>query len=164
MMNQEDLNDKIIEAYKNDEYQAIMNKASSKYKFILNSDEIESCHGAALWKAISKYDENFEGKKMKFSSYLYQGVVFQCRTLAKFNGNSRRGGSLNEELAEDPDSIIEYMEIIESLESIENGDILIDAYVNGYSTKEIAKKKGVTSATIRLKKKKAIEKVKARLY
>lgn len=153
-------------AINNQDYQKIMGKASKSYCSVLSFDEIESCKLLALWRALEKYNPeviNKRNKQSKFTSFLYRGVQLECKTAVKFvlSGNKMKE-PLHENLgAESKD--IESIELIDEIRRTPHGDIIIDMYYNGLTTKELAEKFGVSKQIITVRKKRALKSLKARL-
>lgn len=159
-------NEEMIKAIDNDEYQKIMSKASQKFAKILNRDELESCKMTALWKALENYDgsrTNSKNKKSKFTSYLYRGVELECKTAVKFVLAGRRNESILHDNIGVESNSIEAFELKDEISKTEYGEILEDVYYNGLNTKELSKKFGVSKQIIAIRKKRALNFLKARI-
>ena len=158
-------NETLQEALVNEDYQKIMSSSARRFAGILSSDEIESCKKKALWKALESYDPtrvNSQNKTSKFTSYLYRGVMLECKTQVKFVINGRNNLKQCHENLGSVDNYFSNIEIFDELNSIKHGDILLDFFFNGLSVKEIAEKHEVSSQTIGVRKKKALNLLKSR--
>ena len=66
----------------NEDIIKVANKAASSFSSTLSRDEIQSCILSALWKAKTRYKS---GGRCKLTSFIHQGVVYECLTQRKFN-------------------------------------------------------------------------------
>lgn len=155
------LDETIRKALENEDYQKIMGKASSKFSYILSKDELESCKIEAMWKALAGYDKS---RGTKFTSYLYRGVYLECKTHVKFIMGGRRDAVLCHPNIGKEDKTFLMIEIRDELSNMENGGIISDYYFDGLSLGEMSEKYGVSKQTIGIRKKKALNLLKSRLF
>ena len=160
-------NDEVVEAFENVEYQKIMNRAASKFKGILNPDEIDTCKLNALWKALRSYDpekvSDRTKRRTKFTSYLYRGMSLECKTEAKFIMKFKQvARSINDNI-ECEKNTAKDMEVREEILSVKHGEIIEDIVFNNCSILEISKKTGISPQYTQVKKQKALKSLKERL-
>ncbi len=74
-MNQKISNKEFEEAYKDTTNNKIIRKAMKKYIQYMPKEEIKNCGMIALWKSLKKFNPE---KNMKFTSFLYRMVCFEC--------------------------------------------------------------------------------------
>lgn len=148
--------DKKIEKYLSDSnVMRVAYSASSSFSTTLSKDEIQSCILNALWRASKKYNKR---NKTKFTSYLYNGVVFECLSQRKFN-RSKRGVTLNETIADNYNPVAE-IDMIDTIEAkCEDPTLVIDRFYKNMTINELAKNRKVCGETIRIRLKKNLEKL-----
>jgi DNA-directed RNA polymerase specialized sigma subunit len=135
----------------------ITNKAASRFRKYLTRDEIQSCINFAIIKALSKYKEN---AGLKFTTYIYRGVILECKTQKNKNfGRSKFRRSLSDIFTAPASNYIELSSVMEVLEKEPDGQMVIDKYLYNYTTKEIATKYNASIETIRTKIIQTIENV-----
>lgn len=160
-------NEDMIIAIESEDNQKIMARACKKFACVLNADEIESCKLNALWKALETYDPNMisrrNTKKSKFTSYLFRGVQLECKTAIKFIIAGRRGEALVHDNIGLESDVIASIELRDEISKTEYGEILEEVYFNGLTTKELSKKFKVSKQIICIRKKRALNSLKARL-
>jgi len=147
---------KKIDRYLNDSnVMRIAYSAASSFSPCLSRDEIQSCILNALWRAANKYNKR---NKMKFTSYLYNGVIFECLSQRKFN-LSKKAATLHENVKDSYDPIVD----IDMMDTInikcEDPKLVIDRFYNNMTINELAKDRGVCGETIRIRLKKNLEKL-----
>jgi|TARA_R100000482_G_C5119013_1_gene144641 DNA-directed RNA polymerase specialized sigma subunit len=138
----------------------IANKAAQQFSEKLSQDEIKNCILGAMWSASNNYKE---GKKTKFSTYLYKGVFFECLKQLKMNEKSI--GFTNREFVGHvvPQKSIDNIELMDEINACQDPDIIIEKFFFNSTLKDMAKKRGVSKETIRFKLKKNINFLKSRL-
>ena len=154
-MKREILNDKIETALKDPNIIALTRSVTNSYRKSLNEDEIKSCILSALSRSISNFDP---GKNSKFTTYLHKGLKIECLTQIKKNKPllkfSTKALSKVDDKSETQMMIIEVMDEIDRLK---DGHLVVDKYLNNYTAKEIAVKNDIHPETVRIKIKKTIE-------
>lgn len=147
---------KKIDKYLNDpDVMRIAHSAASTFYPSLSRDEIQSCILNALWRASNRYNKR---NKIKFTSYLYNGVVFECLSQRKFN-KSKRVSTLNEN-SEDKYNPVDEIDMMDTINTkCEDPELIIDRFYNNMTIKELAKSRGVCGETIRIRLKKNLEKL-----
>jgi len=154
-MKREILNDKIETALKDPNIIALTKSATRRYKRSLNEDEIKSCILNALSKSISNYDPS---KNSKFTTYLHTGLKIECLTQIKRNKPLLKFSSKTLLKVDDkPETQMMIIDVMEEIEKLEHGHLVVDKYLNNYSAKEIGIKNGIHPETVRIKIKKTLE-------
>ncbi len=151
---------KKIERYLNDsDIMRVAHKAASSFANSLSKDEIQSCILSALWRASTRYNKRH---KSKFTSYLHNGVVYECLSQRKFN-RSRRSNVLHYNVEDDydPAGRLDMLDTIK--EKCDDPSIIVDRFYNNMTINEIAEKHEVCGETIRNRLKKNMEKLKVSL-
>lgn len=152
-------NEKIQELIKDINIIKLSQKATSRFS-TLSKSEKQTCVLNAIWKAISKYDESFG---VKFTTFLYKGIVFECLTQAKFANANRQFAQINNNM-QDRYNYHDNLDLLDELENDTNSEILKDKFVRGLSIKEIAKKDKVCVENIRRKINKSCKKIKQKIF
>lgn len=150
---------KSYEHYVNDvEIMKVAQNAASSFRNVLSPDEIKSCILNAILRAVKKYDKR---NKTKFTSYLHNGVVFECLSQRKFNKNENNQLHINIEDQRDEFSDLDTRELIESV--CDDPTLVIDRFYGNMTIKELAEKRSVCGETIRIRLNKNLEKIKQAL-
>ncbi len=154
-MKREILNDKIETALKDPDITALTRSVTQRYKRTLNEDEIRSCVLVALSRAITSFDPS---KNSKFTTYLHKGLKIECLTQIKKNKPLLKYSSQVSSKIDNKSEIkMMIMEVMEEIEKLKDGHLVVDKYLNNYTSKEIAKKNGIHKETVRVKIKKTLE-------
>ena len=158
------MNKDIDVCIKDQDYQNIMEKACVKFRCVLSRDEIESIKLTSLWRALDRYDDN---RGTKFTSYLYRGTYLECKTYANFVVKGRKAddkyfGQYHSNLP-DVEGSTASVELIEELQNIDGGFILIESYYNKMKPTDICEKYNITVKEINRLKKKALRNLEYRL-
>lgn len=151
---------KKIDKYLNDsDVMSVAYGAASSFSTSLSKDEIQSCILNALWRAANRYNKR---NKMKFTSYLHNGVVFECLSQRKFN-KSKRLSVLHDNIEDERDPIgeIDMMDTINT--KCDDPTLIVDRFYKNMTIKELAKSRGVCGETIRIRLKKNLEKLRISL-
>jgi DNA-directed RNA polymerase specialized sigma24 family protein len=160
-MKREILNDKIETALKDPNIIALTRSVTNRYRKSLNEDEIKSCILSALSRSISNFDPC---KNSKFTTYLHKGLKIECLTQIKKNKPllkfSTKAMSKVDDKSETQMMIIEVMDEIDRLK---DGHLVVDKYLNNYTAKEIAVKNDIHPETVRIKIKKTIESLRRKM-
>lgn len=148
------------EYYINDvEVMKIAQNAAASFRYVLSPDEIKSCILNALLRASKRYDKR---NKTKFTSYLHNGVVFECLSQKKFNKNKNKQLDIN---TQDPHG--DHTKDIETLDLIEtvcdDPSLIFDRFYGNMTIQELARKRNVCGETIRIRLNKNLEKIKLSL-
>ena len=150
---------KTYEQYLDDvDVMKIAHSAASKFKHCLSSDEIKSCIMNALLRATQRYDKR---SKAKFTSYFYNGVVFECLSQRKFNRNKYQQLHGNITDSQDEISGLELKDVIENV--CDDPKLVYDRFYGNMTIKELASQRGVCGETVRVRLNKNLEKIKSEL-
>jgi len=134
---------------KDEEIVKLTRKAAKQFTNQLSPDEIDQCILIALWNTIRGHDPT---KGLKFTTYLYRGVIMECLSQKKLNTGSHRVPNLVcDKNVIDKQNAYSMIDLMDEIENDPNRDILIDKYINNFSTKEIAASRGVCLETVRKK-------------
>ena len=154
-MKREILNDKIESALKDPDIIALTKSVTNSYRKSLNEDEIKSCVLSALSRSISSFDPD---KNSKFTTYLHKGLKIECLTQIKKNKPLLKFSSKTVSKTDDKfETKMMIIEVMEEIEKLKDGHLVVDKYLNNYTSKEIAKKNGIHKETVRVKIKKTLE-------
>lgn len=154
-MKRETLNDKIESALKDPDIVAMTKAATRIYKKSLSEDEIKSCILNALSRSISNFDPH---KNSKFTTYLHKGLKIECLTQIKKNKPSIRFSTTTADTRDYRSEMnIKMMEVMDEIERLKDGHLVVDKYLNNYTCKEIGEKNGLHPETVRTKIKKTLE-------
>lgn len=150
------------ELLKDDEIKKISNNAAHSFRGILSSGEIDTCIMNAIWKAKTKYDDS---KECKFSTYLHNGVVFECLSQRKLNQSN--GFSIdaynNAHRIVDRYNEFSRIDMQDEINKCDDPDLIYDRFYMNKTVSEIAEDRGVCGETIRIKLKKNLKKLKLSL-
>lgn len=147
---------KKIEKYLSDSnVMRVAYSAASSFSTTLSKDEIQSCILNAIWKASNKYNKR---NKTKFTSYLHNGVVYECLSQRKFN-RSKKGVTLDETIPDKYNPVAE-IDMIDTIEAeCDDPKLVIDRFYKNMTINELAEDRGVCGETIRIRLKKNLEKL-----
>ena len=138
----------------------IASKASYSFLGVLSELEIESCILNAYWKAASRYTT---GKNTKFTTFFYKGVLMECLTQKKFNLN-KPSYRIYENIAYKNNQDIEKIDMLDEIKThCDDPDLLLERFYQNMSVREIAKSRGVSGETIRIKIKKNLAKLRSKM-
>ena len=149
---------KKIEKYLNDaETLKVAFNAAKSFRRCLSKDEIQSCVLNAIFRASKKYDKR---NRTKFTSYLHNGVVYECLSQKKFNMN-KSTASLTTSISDKRDPIfsIDMQDFIK--ETCEDPQLIFDRFYKNMTIKELAENRGVCGETIRIRLGKNLEKLRS---
>jgi DNA-directed RNA polymerase specialized sigma24 family protein len=142
------MDEKIEIALENKDYQAVMNKAASSFSRQLSKDEIHTCKLHAMWKSLKNWDKN---KASKFTTYLYNGVRYECIREVKFKKKDYgMGGKELEHVFASGNMHIGEIDILDEIKALPDAEIMLDRAKN-YTIKEISDKHDINRETIRRK-------------
>jgi DNA-directed RNA polymerase specialized sigma24 family protein len=167
-------NEEILSVYNDIDNKKIMGKAAVPFVTILTPDEIESCKKKAIWRSLINYDPTMN---TKYATYLYRGVFLECRSSASFVMKHRKRSvksknKVNEVRIFEVDKLgsdftvketlpmVDRIALMDEINSLEDGDILIDFYLNGLSYDEIAVKNNIDKSEVTQRKSKVLRKLK----
>lgn len=165
--------DEILAVYEDKDNRLIMGKAAMPFTTILTQDEIESCKKRAIWRSLINYDPSMN---TKYATYLYRGVFLECRSSAGFVMKHRKKSVKSKKKIKEvkiiqidnlgPDFVVkeslpmvEKIALMEEINSLEDGHILIDFYLNGLSYDEIAVKNEIDKSEVTQRKSKVLRKL-----
>lgn len=166
--------EEILAVYNDKDNKQIMGKAAIPFTTILTPDEIESCKKKAIWRSLINYDPNMN---TKYATYLYRGVFLECRSSASFVMKHRKkmvksNNKVNEIkiyevekfdsefMLKESLPMVKRVELMDEINSLEDGHILIDFYLNGLSYDEIAAKNNIQKSEVTQRKSKVLRKLK----
>lgn len=166
--------DEILAVYNDKDNKLIMGKAAMPFTSILTPDEIESCKKKAIWRSLINYDPNMN---TKYATYLYRGVFLECRSSASFVMKHRKKSvksknKVKEVRIFEVDKLgseftmreslpmVDRIALMDEIDSLEDGHILIDFYLNGLSYDEIAVKNNIQKSEVTQRKSKVLRKLK----
>lgn len=153
----QELNDLFEKTIQDSNIINITRKAGLKFRKVLSEQEVENCINIAVWKALKKYKKD---SGLKFTTYVYRGVILECKTQYKKNSYRKPHIQiLGKDFASSSDSS-QVLDILEELKRQKYGQMVIDKYLNSYTTKEIAVKNNTSVETIRKKIHRTIKNVK----
>jgi len=138
----------------------IAGKASYSFLGVLTPEEIESCILSAFWKASEKFNNK---KNCKFTTYFYKGVVMECLSQKKFNVN-KPTYRIYENILYSKNRDVDSIDMIDEINThCDDPDIMYNRFYKNMSVSEIASSRGVCSETIRIKIKKNLSKLRAKM-
>jgi DNA-directed RNA polymerase specialized sigma subunit len=147
------------EQYLNDvDTMKIAYNAASSFRNILTPDEIQSCVLKALFRAVNKYDKS---SNAKFTSYLYNGVRFECLGQAKINKSDKQQLTNAIPDPRNPMAEFEMKDVIES--TCDDPELIFDRFYKNMTITEIAKSRKVCGETVRIRIGKNLEKMRIAL-
>jgi len=140
----------------------ISNNAAHSFRGVLSSGEIDTCIMNAIWKSKRKYDAS---KECKFSTYLHNGVVFECLSQRKsnqtntvsidaYNSGNRIADNYNE---------FKRIDMQDQIDKCDDPELIYDRFYMNKTVSEIANDRGVCGETIRVKLKKNLKKLRLSL-
>lgn len=134
--------------------------AASSFRGVLTQDEIRSCVLNAILRAIKKYDKN---NTTKFTSFLHNGVVFECLNQKKLNTNNRTTKQLHPNI-KDNNNIFESIDVKDLIESVcDDPSLIFDRFYGNMTIKEMSKQRNVCRETIKVRLTKNLEKLRSEL-
>jgi len=165
--------DEILAVYNDKDNKLIMGKAAVPFCTILTPDEIESCKKKAIWRSLINYNPSMN---TKYATYLYRGVFLECRSSASFVMKHRKKSVKSKKKTKEvriiqidnlgSDFVVketlpmaDKVALMEEINSLEDGHILIDFYLNGLSYDEIAVKNGIQKSEVTQRKSKVLRKL-----
>tara|TARA_Y100000593_G_scaffold49662_3_gene93611 strand:- start:25833 stop:26297 length:465 start_codon:yes stop_codon:yes gene_type:complete len=152
---------KIKETLKDPDVNGIVKSVTSRFRNSLNQDELEGCTLNAVSDALNSYDPE---KKSKFTTYLHRGLQIQCLTQIKKNERPRTDYARVKSNVDYRFQIKQQvMDVMDELERIKEGQMVVDKFLYNYSNKEIAIKNGIHPETVRIKIKNILEKLRHRM-
>lgn len=138
----------------NVDYIKIMQKAVSKYRKILDKEEVKSCQMIGLWKAMQNFDKNHG---IKFTTFLYNIVRNECRK--RLRQEPPISARINEYSTSKVENNSFFTEIVDSLDYPLNRIIEL-RYLGSMTIKEIGQELGMTKNNIRRNIQKAFKQIK----
>lgn len=160
-MSQDLLSTKINETLKDPDVNGIVKSVTSKFKGRLNQDELENCTLNAVSDAIRSYDPQ---KKSKFTTYLHKGLQIQCLTQIKKNEPIRRDYAKVKSSVDNSFEVKQQvMDVMDELDHIKDGQMVVQKFIYNYSNKEIGIKNGIHPETVRIKIKNILERLRNKM-
>jgi DNA-directed RNA polymerase specialized sigma subunit len=146
-----DINLKLENALKDENITNMMNEASKTFIKYLDEDTIQSCKLYALWRSLVNFDPD---RKIKFTTYLYNAVKFEClKHLKKNKRHSQNRKSLHSNMQSHNSTDVLMIDLFDEAKNEDEKQLLIDK-MNYMSNGKIAQKHGVTRETLRKRYKK----------
>ena len=134
---------------------ALTKSVTRRYRKSLRVDDIQSCVLVALSRAILNFDPS---KNSKFTTYLHKGLKIECLTQIKKNKLMPRLSSKSvSKVDEKSEMPIKMIEVMDEIDRLKDGHLVVDKYLNNYTCKEIGDKNGLHAESVRVKIKKTIE-------
>ncbi len=147
------------EQYLNDvDTMKIAYNAASSFKNSLTSEEIQNCVLKALFRAVNKYKKS---NNVKFTSYLHNGVRFECLGQVKINKSNKHQLTSAIPDPKNPMAEFEMRDVIESV--CDDPEIIFDRFYKNMTITEIAKSRKVCGETVRIRIGKNLEKMRISL-
>ena len=161
LMKREILNEKIKTALKDPDIIAMTKAATKSYKRSLNEEELKSCILNALSRSILNFDPS---KNSKFTTYLHKGLKIECLTQIKKNKPLLRFSTkATSKIDERSEMNMRMIEVMDEIERLKDGHLVVDKYLNNYTCKEIGEKNGIHPETVRTKIKKTLESLRTKM-
>jgi len=149
-----DINLKIEKALKNSDINNIMFKASKTFISQLDEDTIHSCKLYALWRSLVNFKPD---RNIKFTTYLYNAVKFEClKHLKKNKRHTQNRSILHENIKCSKSTDVLIVDLFDEAKNDVEKQLLVDK-MNNISNSKIAEKHGVTRETLRKRYKKFTE-------
>jgi len=146
------MNDKIENALKDANLQGIMNKAASTFTRQLTQDEIYTCKINALWKSLTHWDST---RKTKFSTYLFNGVKYECIREVKFKRKDKAvsGKDLDKTVASKDNHTAE-IDLYDEIDNLPHAELIKDR-AKSFTINEIAQRHDINRESTRRRIKKS---------
>jgi DNA-directed RNA polymerase specialized sigma subunit len=150
------IDQKIENALKDSNVTKIMHKASNRFRNQLDEDMINTCQLNALWKALINFKPE---KKVKFTTYLYNGVFIECLKEVKFHQKHNRFTQkiLHDNLPNNNNSTVLF-DILDEARNPEEEELILDKYYN-MTINEMANKRSSNRETVRKKLKNVLNRI-----
>lgn len=146
------MNDKIEKALKDANLQGIMNKAASTFTRQLNQDEIYTCKINALWKSLTHWDAS---RKTKFSTYLFNGVKYECIREVKFKRKDKAtGGKDLDKTIASLDNHVAEIDLYDEIDNLPHAGLIKDR-AKSFTINEIAQRHDINRESTRRRIKKS---------
>lgn len=143
-------------ALENIDYQKIMHSASAKYMTYIEELELENCRLIGLWRALEDFDPE---RQVKFTSYLYDRVKYECKkTITK----NKKTEIVHSGLIANAIDKNNYQESVDIVDGIENSlgpelqNLVEKKYFQGMTYEDIADSEDYSHETVRRRVNKAI--------
>jgi DNA-directed RNA polymerase specialized sigma24 family protein len=146
-----DINLKLENALKDENITNMMNESSKSFIKYLDEDTIQSCKLYALWRSLVNFDPE---RKIKFTTYLYNAVKFEClKHLKKNKRHSQNRKTLHSNMESHNSTDVLMIDLFDEAKTEDQRQLLVDK-MNYLSNGKIAQKHGVTRETLRKRYKK----------
>lgn len=146
-----DINLKMEKALNNTDIINIMFKASKTFANQLDEDTIHSCKLYALWRSLINFKPD---RNIKFTTYLYNSVKFEClKHLKKNKKHVQNRSILHQNIQSIKSADILTIDLFDETKNDAEKQMLIDK-MNYMSNSKMAEKHGVTRETLRKRYKK----------
>tara|TARA_B100000085_G_C18241167_1_gene389993 strand:- start:69 stop:554 length:486 start_codon:yes stop_codon:yes gene_type:complete len=156
MSNTHCINTKIENALSDKNITNIMHKASKSFSGQLDEDDIYTCQINALWKCFLNFKPE---KKVKFTTYLFNGVRIECIKQLKFNQKlSGKTKSLMYHNVPDLDDAILKIDLLDEAENDEELQLMKDK-ISNMTIQEMSDKRAYSRETVRKRLKKISKKL-----
>ena len=169
LFRKKDFWDSFFENYSKIIYASIR-RTFTYYNFSFVSEDIEDCYGSIIVKILSQkesIERNYKQERSKFTTYL--SVLCANRTIDYLNANKYKYAHVNENeglFIADEENISLDIDKFLNADSLSDREKLVLKlfYVKELSSKEIAKVLKISDNTVRVTKKKAIDKLREEFH
>ena len=132
----------------------IIECACKKYVNVLPDDEFEGCKLRGLYNAIENYDSS---RKMKFSSYVYSCVRWECLRMIRFISRGEKTGICFDNIIDEKEEKSDHIKDLIFSASEDDMSLLVDRFYGNMTLAELGKKHNLSYESIRTKIGKIIE-------
>ena len=143
-------------------YRYIVEMVLNKLRIYLNRDEYRQVGLIGLWQAL----ERFDASKGKLEPYLYMQVRYYVMSELKIKYRQMAREVQDEQLflfLPADEGPVDLAELLNELNK-EERQLIEYIYFYGYKVKELAKILGVAEVTVKIRKKRVIEKLRSVLF
>ncbi len=150
------MNLQIEKALKDKDITNIMHKASRTFSGQLDEDEVHTCQLNALWKCFLNFKPD---KKVKFTTYLFNGVRIECIKQLKFNQKlSKKTRGIIYNNIPDKDNDVLMVDLLDEAENQEELQLMRDK-ISNMTIQEMSETRDYSRETVRKKLKKISKKI-----
>ena len=150
------MNLQIEKALKDKDITNIMHKASRTFSGQLDEVEVHTCQLNALWKCFLNFKPD---KKVKFTTYLFNGVRIECIKQLKFNQKlSKKTRGIIYNNIPDKDNDVLMVDLLDEAENQEELQLMRDK-ISNMTIQEMSETRDYSRETVRKKLKKISKKI-----
>ncbi len=152
-------NEEFEEALANEDNIKILNHVCKRYTNQISPEDLYTCKLIALWEAIRNFNPE---KKVKFTSFLYNWIGWECkRQISRYQKDRRLSTNRYFDKNSTDPNRCEFLDFIDSLPK-KLATVLKQRYLYGYTVQEIAERNHYSRETARQYIKKGVQKLKSR--